>query len=407
VGDETGSTGSLVVEGTGASTNDWSYVETQFLRVGSEAGSTGEVQVLSGGELKLTGDFIQRAGLAGQGRLFISGFNSATSIRSTMEFATDTLILGAGSGYGELMVTQGAQVNGSAVWVNTADSFFAVGPNTGTGTITVQGSGGGHPSELLLSDQLLIGGATGTAWVKVLDGGAIVVGEGEPLPNTLRVGTDGFLGGTGTIYGDVEVLGGTNEFAGGVVSPGSSPGTLTIQGNFTQHSNSVIVIEVRGTTAGAEHDQLVVTGTADLRGTVLLVFQNNYAPRTGHQLRLFDLPGGAPATLPAVQIQNLAPGFNYSLATVGGKLTLTASNNATFSPPATTLRVDGLRVANGMAELGVQSNLDFGTLAVQASYDLQSWADIGQVRIVRGAGRFLDLNSAKSSRLFYRVLTNR
>ena len=40
-------------------------------------------------------------------------------------------------------------------------------------------------------------------------------------------------------------------------------------------------------------------------------------------------PGGAPATLPAVQIQNLAPGFNYNLATISGKLTLTASNNAT------------------------------------------------------------------------------
>jgi len=65
------------------------------------------------------------------------------------------------------------------------------------------------------------------------------------------------LKGAGTLIGDV-----INQ---GTVAPGSSPGTLTIAGNFTQTGTGDLQIEVASMSV---FDQLVVTGTATLGGTL-------------------------------------------------------------------------------------------------------------------------------------------
>jgi len=69
----------------------------------------------------------------------------------------------------------------------------------------------------------------------------------------------GTVKGSGTIQGSV-----TNQ--GGTVSPGDSPGTLTVTGNYTQGAGAQLDIEV-GPNA---HDLLQVQGTATLSGALYL-----------------------------------------------------------------------------------------------------------------------------------------
>jgi len=85
------------------------------------------------------------------------------------------------------------------------------------------------------------------------------------------------LGGGGTIGGSV-----LNR---GTVSPGHSPGTLTIAGDYTQTTSGTLLIEVAGLGA-TEHDLLVVNGTATLAGTLKVIRLNGFHFLPGEQITL-------------------------------------------------------------------------------------------------------------------------
>ncbi len=89
----------------------------------------------------------------------------------------------------------------------------------------------------------------------------------------------GVLVGTGKIQGDV-----IND--GGVVAAGYSPGSITINGNYTQTSNSTLNMEIGGTSPGTGYDQLVINGSASLAGTINLISYNNYLPPVGASFKL-------------------------------------------------------------------------------------------------------------------------
>ncbi len=88
--------------------------------------------------------------------------------------------------------------------------------------------------------------------------GAITVGNNSILKiNSTGTGTltsSGTISGPGTVQGNVVSSGGT--------SPGSSPGILTITGNYTQSLPGYLLIEIAGLIPGTEYDRLNITGTA-------------------------------------------------------------------------------------------------------------------------------------------------
>jgi len=91
-----------------------------------------------------------------------------------------------------------------------------------------------------------------------------------------RLGIDGAIGGETTI-GTYGILGGNGTLTGqiasaGTIAPGHSIGHLTIDGDLTQDTDGTLEIEV----GDGEADQLTVTGTAYLAGT-LLVLPEGYA----------------------------------------------------------------------------------------------------------------------------------
>jgi hypothetical protein len=73
----------------------------------------------------------------------------------------------------------------------------------------------------------------------------------------------------GTLKGD-GTLGGPVSNPGGTVAPGSSPGTLTIRGDYTQGAGGTLAEEIAGTTPGSQFDHLVVGGVLTLDGTLAI-----------------------------------------------------------------------------------------------------------------------------------------
>ncbi|MCA9082800.1 MAG: hypothetical protein KDA81_02035, partial [Planctomycetaceae bacterium] len=103
-----------------------------------------------------------------------------------------------------------------------------------------------------------------------LESGTFFVDGSTSISGTIDLGTDAVLGGNGTV-GDVVLTDGT-------VSPGNSPGILNT-GNFSLGAASTLSIELFGTNAGTpEFDQLNVTGSVTLAGTLDVSLGGGFAP---------------------------------------------------------------------------------------------------------------------------------
>lgn len=100
----------------------------------------------------------------------------------------------------------------------------------------------------------------GTAAI-TLAGGLFVTDPNGSILSSVTIASGATLGGTGT-------TGAVTVQSGGRVSPGTSPGILNT-GNVSFSSGSTFSVEVNGTTAGTQHDQLNVTGTVSLGGATL------------------------------------------------------------------------------------------------------------------------------------------
>ena len=72
------------------------------------------------------------------------------------------------------------------------------------------------------------------------------------------------------LVGDGQVNGNVTNTSG-EVRPGNSPGRLTVNGNYTQSAGGTLQVEIDGTTAATQFDQLAVTGVASLGGTLAIV----------------------------------------------------------------------------------------------------------------------------------------
>jgi hypothetical protein len=62
---------------------------------------------------------------------------------------------------------------------------------------------------------------------------------------------------------------------------GIGVGTLTIAGDYTQLPTGQLTIRLGGVSAGTQYDQLVMSGTAVLAGTLALVLVNGFTPAGG------------------------------------------------------------------------------------------------------------------------------
>jgi T5SS/PEP-CTERM-associated repeat protein len=168
------------------------------------------------------------------------------------------------AGIGMLTIVNGAQVS------NTVGSIGKAVNSLGFVTVDGTGSTWTNTGDVNVS-------TAGFATLTVRNGGTVSVG------GLLSVGTLGTVRGNSTIAGNVQ--------NGGLVVPSgsSSPeGALHINGNFTQTAAGNLQIEIGGTAAGSQYDQLLVTGSVALDGMLQVSLVNGFAPVAGNSFNILD-----------------------------------------------------------------------------------------------------------------------
>ncbi|MDO9171077.1 MAG: FlgD immunoglobulin-like domain containing protein, partial [bacterium] len=143
-----------------------------------------------------------------------------------------------------------------------------------TGTVSVTGAGGLQILAGPFTQQGVFEVASGTRADH--DDDFIQTAGATTIDGTLDMGygdsvelQGGVFGGEGLVVGDFHNTGGT-------VSPGGAPGTLTIDGDYTQSLDGTLAIDIDGTTPGSGHDVLEITGNAVVAGEVSLNFLAGY-----------------------------------------------------------------------------------------------------------------------------------
>jgi sugar lactone lactonase YvrE/plastocyanin len=127
------------------------------------------------------------------------------------------------------------------------------------------------------------------------------------------------LSNLGTIYGTgtFDDPGGATFNNSGIVSPGASPGLLTVQGGYTQVSGGSLSIELGGTTAVSQYDRLDVVGdVAVLDGNLDVTTINSFTPSLGDSFTILTATGGVTGTFSTVSpssfsaVYTLVPTYN-------------------------------------------------------------------------------------------------
>ena len=353
----------------------------------NEAGTTSGPKpvVVAGGTLNYTGDGTSDIEATGQFNL-----NGTLSAGQGLTIA-DGHANASASGF----VNDGGQMRieafGVSSSVNVGSNTFAndgtvrtvggsgpvevqlFGDLTNTGTLDLEQStgffkGSSDPLDTLLNQgQIAIDDAKtldlkrGTEFAQsagrtTLDGAAsrlsVFEASGVPL-------TGGILEGTGTVAANV-----TN---GGEVRPGTSPGTLNVDGAYTQTPDGVLVAEVTAT----GNDLLDATGAASLDGTLEIETASGFTPSLGDTFKVVEGSarsgefadvngiGGGPYEVlynPAdVTLQTIAPSDlpAFSIDDVAVREGNSGTTNAVFrvhlsEPQSIDVTVD-YRTANGSA----------------------------------------------------------
>ncbi len=157
-----------------------------------------------------------------------------------------------------------------ATFINGAGASFTIQDN---GLIDVP-----TPNEGLFRNAGTIlrnaGADTFTFALPVQNSGTLDIRSGvAKFSNTLLNDAAGIIRGSKTL--DVRAAAFTNN---GTVNPGTSPGLLIVLGDYPQSAAAALNIEIGGSAMGSEYDQLAVSDTAKLGGTLNVSLVNNFTP---------------------------------------------------------------------------------------------------------------------------------
>ncbi|WP_167598988.1 Ig-like domain-containing protein [Comamonas sp. A23] len=337
------STFSGSITGSGTLTLDGSGTLTLS---GINSGQSWGMQVLSGGTLSIAGDANLGSGTVqlNDGTLAIT---SSTSV-------DNAIVLGA---------------SGGAVSLGSGLAATLSGAIGGTGGLTKTGSG-----SLTLSNTNNYSGTT------TVSAGTLAVNGSTASATTVNSG--GTLAGVGTLGGNVSVN------SGGTLSPGNSAGTLTVNGNLQMNAGSTLAVEINGTTAGSQYDQVVVTGSVDVSGTTLSV-SHGYAPGNGDSYILIVNDGADGIT---GTFSGLPEGGTTTAAGNGTLLTASyiggSGNDFTLTAPINDAPVVGNLNGDsvGVIEGGSPALLDAGNNATVSDSDSTDFAG-GNVTVAIVANR--------------------
>ncbi|MDX1944188.1 MAG: autotransporter-associated beta strand repeat-containing protein, partial [Pirellulaceae bacterium] len=232
------------------------------------------------------------------------------------------------------------------------------------------------------SGKLTLNGTNSYTGVTTATGGTLVV-DGSVTSN-VTVNTPATLNGIGTVTGNVL---GTGNF-----SPGNSPGTMNITGNFTPSGTVNFEVNSGYAVAGTDYDQYIVGGDVDLSAATL-TFTNNddtLAPTANSLLTLISKTSGG-ATTPSA---SPAQGSSVTIGSRSFKLFYNGGdgNNVVLgetSPTAISYVDDSFAVNPGQ----VISNADLGTTGNESAiFGINAFTTIGAALAASAANSTVVVN---------------
>jgi T5SS/PEP-CTERM-associated repeat protein len=269
IGDQNGSSGTVNVSGIGSSWN-----ATGDMSVGNSG--TGMLTIESGGTVTNVNGNI---GVNGPSGLY-SGGDGAVIVRGAGSQWTNGVVAVGISGRGKLTIEDGAVV--------TSTNGRIAREVGSSGTVSVSGT-----NSWWANTGVLTIGLAGTGFARLdVNGGGLVTAAGG-----ITIGPLGSVRGDGTLG----TVGGPPVVNGGLVAPGNSPGTMFVQGSFTQIEGGTLEIEIDSTA----NDKLDVRGVLSLGGTLDVSLLDNYVPRGTQSFDILDWTSGLSGTFSALQLPTL------------------------------------------------------------------------------------------------------
>jgi T5SS/PEP-CTERM-associated repeat protein len=338
-----------------------------FISVGRGAGASGQLTINNGGSVSATNMNVGRS--EGFGSLTVNaGTLSMTGQQTGSVLSGASLSIGNRGGTGTATITNGSTVTisnpcsagaslnigGTPVnplgtgTLNVSDSTINViaqpglasmrvgHDGTGTATISASTVNIGSLTATAADGSVIIAGQPGSTGTLTLSAGTVLNtgyvgvgatpsavvgvqnpgGTGQLILNDSTVNTTTFeIGALGLLSGDGGVINASgNVIVGGTISPGNSPGRITINCNLITLDGSRLVLDILDTGAGYSIDHLIIgnDATFDLsKLQVIFNFLGNTDPTAFAASGGFDLDN-------FIESQNLLTGEITGLSTVFG-----------------------------------------------------------------------------------------
>ncbi len=283
-----------------------------------------------GADINGSGALIKR----GEGTLVLSGANAFGGAR----IEGGGLIGTTSSLSGDIALI----ASSSRLSFTDTDAGIFAGALSGAGRVSLDGAG----------TVLLTGDSSGFSGLTTLNAGKLLVGAADGigrLGGSLDVLSGAALGGAGAIGSGAGSH--VSIAAGGVLSPGNSIGTLTINGDLIFASGARFEVEVNP--LGADSDMVRVTGAATLNGgTVAHIGANgHYDPRSTYTiLSAASLTGAFDDVTSDFAFLNPKLHYDYGAGTVQMEL---LRNNIAFASAARTR--NQAAAANAIESMGLEA----------------------------------------------------
>jgi autotransporter-associated beta strand protein len=352
-------------------------------------GSTGNFRKLGAGKLTLTGantyggtTFVDAGTLfsahTGSGNLVVNGGvldlngNNRTVGTLTLNGGTVTNSTGGNNNY----------FTGGPYYLNSGTVAARFG---GNGPIIKTNSG----TVVLTGDNTALGGTT-------VESGTLLLNNPGILEKAVTV-NGGIFGGDGTVNNNLTVN-------GGVVAPGSSPGTLTIAGNFALNAGGTLQVELFGPTLNSQYDQLALTGaghTITLAGALNVLTTNSLPVGTTFVIITNAGSTAVSGTFAGhPQGSGFAAGSNWFRINYNGGSGNDVVLTSIAAPPAPSLTA---QTTNGLANLTFSgtTNVNYQVLA---STNLVNWMPLVTTNPPVLPFVWTDLQATNYPFRFYRVL---
>jgi subtilase-type serine protease len=193
-----------------------------------------------------------------------------------------------------------------------------------------------------------IGGSSRVTASGVLDNTDLTISGGVVSFNGVQTGGSTVVGAKGALQG-IGRLGDTR--VEGIIAPGNSIGTLTIDGDYVQTASGTYLAELA---PGSRSDKLHVTGTASLDGTLKALPEVGIY-YLGEQFNFLQADGGVNGTFATVDFSSFSPFLAFSLGYGANGVQIDVARGNALASAAVT--ANQLGVATSADSLGINQGL--------------------------------------------------